>query len=145
MAMYSQHGAWKSIELLVVIPCQLIENFDGKKLYYLYLFFLQKKYMFFPFKIFNQGAIVTASSPHILGMSCPTWQWHRTGYSQWPVQTLPVVPLWCYPGRCSQTVKALKLLPVRTSASATLILSNKLKTTGLRNMEIWSDTRESYP
>ena len=68
MAMYSQHGAWKSIELLVVIPCQLNENFEGKKLYYLYLFFLQKQYRFFPFKIFNQGVINTASSPHILGM-----------------------------------------------------------------------------
>ena len=28
-------------------------------------------------------------------MSCPSWQWHRTG-SRWsPVRTLPVVPLWC--------------------------------------------------
>ena len=25
---------------------------------------------------------------------CPSWQWHRTG-SQFPVQTLPVAPLWC--------------------------------------------------
>ena len=30
-----------------------------------------------------------------LGMSCPSWQWHRTG-SRWsPVWTLPVAPLWC--------------------------------------------------
>ena len=30
-----------------------------------------------------------------LGMSCPSWQWHRTG-SRWsPVRTLPVAPLWC--------------------------------------------------
>ena len=28
-------------------------------------------------------------------MSCPSWQWHRTGSSWSPVQTLPVVPLWC--------------------------------------------------
>ena len=29
------------------------------------------------------------------GMSCPSWQRHRTG-SRWsPVRTLPVVPLWC--------------------------------------------------
>ena len=29
------------------------------------------------------------------GMSCPGWQWHRTG-SRWsPVRTLPVAPLWC--------------------------------------------------
>ena len=28
-------------------------------------------------------------------MSCPIWQWHRTG-SRWPpVRTLPVAPLWC--------------------------------------------------
>ena len=28
-------------------------------------------------------------------MSCPSWQWHRTG-SRWsPVRTLLVVPLWC--------------------------------------------------
>ena len=28
-------------------------------------------------------------------MSCPSWQWHRTGSSWSPVQTLPVAPLWC--------------------------------------------------
>ena len=28
-------------------------------------------------------------------MSCPSWQWHRTGSSWSPVQTLPVEPLWC--------------------------------------------------
>ena len=32
---------------------------------------------------------------YYLGMSCPSWQWHRTG-SRWsPVRTLPVAPLWC--------------------------------------------------
>ena len=32
---------------------------------------------------------------NITGMSCPSWQWHRTG-SRWPpVRTLPVAPLWC--------------------------------------------------
>ena len=31
----------------------------------------------------------------ILEMSCPSWQWHRTG-SRWsPVRTLLVAPLWC--------------------------------------------------
>ena len=31
----------------------------------------------------------------VVGMSCPSWQWHRTG-SRWsPVRTLPVAPLWC--------------------------------------------------
>ena len=29
------------------------------------------------------------------GMSCPSWQWHRTGSSWSPVRTLPVAPLWC--------------------------------------------------
>ena len=29
------------------------------------------------------------------GMSCPSWQWHRTGSSWFPVRTLPVAPLWC--------------------------------------------------
>ena len=28
-------------------------------------------------------------------MSCPSWQWHRSGSSWSPVQTLPVAPLWC--------------------------------------------------
>ena len=31
----------------------------------------------------------------VVGMSCPSWQWHRTG-SRWsPVRTLLVAPLWC--------------------------------------------------
>ena len=30
-----------------------------------------------------------------LGMSCPSWQWHRTGSHWSPVRTLPVAPLWC--------------------------------------------------
>ena len=30
-----------------------------------------------------------------IGMSCPSWQWHRIG-SRWsPVRSLPVAPLWC--------------------------------------------------
>ena len=37
-----------------------------------------------------------------LGMSCPSWQWHRTGYHWSPVRTLPVAPLWC-DLCCSQT------------------------------------------
>ena len=31
----------------------------------------------------------------ILGMSCPSWQWHRTGSRWFPVRTLLVAPLWC--------------------------------------------------
>ena len=27
-------------------------------------------------------------------VSCPSWQWHRTGYSWSPVRTLPEAPLW---------------------------------------------------
>ena len=30
-----------------------------------------------------------------VGISCPSWQWHRTENSWSPVRTLPVVPLWC--------------------------------------------------
>ena len=30
-----------------------------------------------------------------LGMSCPSWLWHRTGSSWSPIWTLPVAPLWC--------------------------------------------------
>ena len=28
-------------------------------------------------------------------MSCPNWQWHRTGSCWSSVRTLPVAPLWC--------------------------------------------------
>ena len=31
----------------------------------------------------------------MIGMSCPSWQWHRAGYSWSPVRTLPVALLWC--------------------------------------------------
>ena len=30
-----------------------------------------------------------------IGMSCPSWQWHRTGSRWFPGRTLPVAPLWC--------------------------------------------------
>ena len=30
-----------------------------------------------------------------IGMSCPSWQWHRAGSRWFPVRTLPVAPLWC--------------------------------------------------
>ena len=49
-----------------------------------------------------------------LGMSCPSWQWHKTGYRWSPVRTIPVAPLWCDLGRCSRTVVVIKLR--RTSA-----------------------------
>ena len=45
-----------------------------------------------------------------LGMSCPSWPYHRTGYCWSPVQTLPLVPLWCGLGCCSQTFVVIKLL-----------------------------------
>ena len=32
---------------------------------------------------------------YILGMSCPSWQWHSTGSHWSPVWTLLVVTLWC--------------------------------------------------
>ena len=31
-------------------------------------------------------------------MSCPSWQWHRTGSRWFPVRILPVAPLWCDQG-----------------------------------------------
>ena len=30
-----------------------------------------------------------------VGMSCPSWQWNRTGSCWSPVRTRPVAPLWC--------------------------------------------------
>ena len=49
---------------------------------------------------------------HWIGMSCPSWQWHRTGWYSWsPLQTLQVAPLWCDSdlGCCSRAVVILKL------------------------------------
>ena len=48
-----------------------------------------------------------------LGMSCPSWKLDIVG-RQFEVRTLPVAPLWCDLGRCSQTVVVIKLR--RTSA-----------------------------
>ena len=31
----------------------------------------------------------------VIGTSCPSWQWHRTGSHWFPVRTLLVAPLWC--------------------------------------------------
>ena len=44
-------------------------------------------------------------------MSCPSWQWQRTGHRWSPVRSLPVAPfkLWCDLGRCSRTVVVMKL------------------------------------
>ena len=47
----------------------------------------------------DQFRLFFALNPYCLsiitGMSCPSWQWHRTG-SRWsPVRTLLVAPLWC--------------------------------------------------
>ena len=50
----------------------------------------------------------------MLILSCPSWQWHRTGYSWSPFRILPVAALWCDLGRCSRTVVVIKLR--RTSA-----------------------------
>ena len=49
-----------------------------------------------------------------IGMSCPSWPRHRTGYRRSPVRTLPVAPLWCDLDFCSRTVVVIKLQ--RTSA-----------------------------
>ena len=59
------------------------------------------------------------------GMSCPSWQWHRAGYSWSPIRTLPVAPLWCDLGLWSRTVVAIKLR--RTSAFCCLHQVSMLK------------------
>ena len=43
----------------------------------------------------KQNIWFISSPPHEQGMSCPSWQWHRTGSCWFPVQTLPVALLWC--------------------------------------------------
>ena len=43
------------------------------------------------------------------GTSCPSWQWHKTGYRWSPARTIPVAPLWCDLGCCSRTVVVTKL------------------------------------
>ena len=47
------------------------------------------------FLTFHQQHLITGMS--CLGMSCPSWQWHRTGSCWSPVwlRTLLVAPLWC--------------------------------------------------
>ena len=39
----------------------------------------------------------------VIGMSCPSWQWHRIGYRWSSVRTLPVAPLWCDLGPSEQS------------------------------------------
>ena len=77
---------------------------------------------------FNMRSTIVVSEPapillklNIIGMSCPSWQWHRTGYSLLPVRTLPVAPLWCDLGCSPQTVVVIKLR--RTSALWLLLMS----------------------
>ena len=45
-----------------------------------------------------------------IGMSCPSWQWHRIGGSWSPIRTLPVAPLWCdlgfFPNSCGNKAAA---------------------------------------
>ena len=41
-------------------------------------------------------------------ITCPSWQRHRTWYSQSLVRTLPVAPLWCDMGCCYRTVVVIK-------------------------------------
>ena len=52
-----------------------------------------------------------------LGISCPSWQWHRTGYSWLLVQILLGAPLWCDLRFCFQKVVVIKLLCQWNSAS----------------------------
>ena len=63
-------------------------------------------------------SVIEHSWQNVTGMSCPSWEWHRTRYRWSPVRTLLVsaAPLWCDLGRCSpgRTVVIIKLR--RTSA-----------------------------
>ena len=48
-----------------------------------------------PLSVFSWFSWCGVRSSAYLDVSCPSWQWHRTG-SRWsPVRTLPVAPLWC--------------------------------------------------
>ena len=73
----------------------------------------------------------------VIGMSCPSWQWHRAGYRWSPVRTVPVAPLWCDLGSWSRTVVVIKLR--RTSAFIEcrdwlkLTFSSKQKNQGKNN------------
>ena len=61
------------------------------------------------------------------GMSCPSWQWHRTGSSWSPVQTLPVAPLWCDLGfilNSSGNKAAVKLCPIQNFTDHQLDAAN---------------------
>ena len=105
----------------------------------------------------RQGAYV--SCPHLMtssfriGLSCPSWQWHRSGYSWLPVRTQPVEPLWCDLGRCSRTVVVIKLR--RTSALCSRMARmahQKFAKTGLKSNQtplhfrvyLWAGYRKRY-
>ena len=55
------------------------------------------------------------------GMSCPSRQWHRTGYRRSPVRTLPAAPLWCDLGLWSRTVVVIKLRRTSALSSSSLL------------------------
>ena len=56
----------------------------------------------------GRGLIYNKYNKYFVGMSCPSWQWHRTGYCWSPVRFLPVAPLWCDLG-CSRTVVVIMI------------------------------------
>ena len=47
-----------------------------------------------------------------VSMSCPSWQWHRTGYRWSPVRALPVAPLCCDLGLKAAANLRLSLPPL---------------------------------
>ena len=68
-------------------------------------------------------------------MSCPSWQWHRTG-SRWsPVRTLPVAPLWCDLGfvpnsrgnKAAANLRPCSALLVRGRDTSYVTVANVLK------------------
>ena len=62
-------------------------------------------------------------SASVRGMSCPSWQWHRTGYRWSPVPTQPVAPLLCDLGYCSRTVVVIKLRRISAFLMQNIIVS----------------------
>ena len=73
---------------------------------------------------------------NILGMSCPSWQWHRTGYCWSPVQSLAMASLWCDLGASAGACQRRPSAAAATPASADRILVNTHSST----VTVWQGT-----
>ena len=74
---------------------------------------------------FHFQQIIGRSAKFKIGLSCPSWQWHRTGYLWSPVWTLPVAPLWCDLGHFSWTVVVITLRQI-SACSEVVNMSERL-------------------